>query len=74
VTKTGAWVVIVHYYKKNVNKSAKRTFLYDKKRVSLRYVFAVCTYKPSRAAAASQEVAAADVGGRVQIKGHYTGV
>ena len=49
-------------------------FLYNKKRVSLRYVFAVRTYILRRRAAASKEVAAADVGERVQIKGHYTGV
>ena len=43
-------------------------FLYYKKSVSLRYVFAVRTYNLS-SAAASKEVAAKNVGGeRVQIK------
>ena len=50
-----------------------RSFLYNKKIVPLRYVFAKSTYNPLRAAA-SKEVAAADVGERVRIKRPLQGI
>jgi hypothetical protein len=61
-------------FSKIVDKSAERAFLYNKKRVSLHYVFARRTNINIRAAAVSKEVTAADVGERVQIKDHYKGL
>ena len=61
-------------YTLNVEKSAKRSFLYNKKRVTLHYDFTASTYRPFGQAAVSR-VTAADVGGeRAQIKCHYTSV